>query len=111
MDKAKLEKVILLDREMMKVEIDLEVDAVESQVKERRRQEDQAKTLTTKTLTSEESRQMKRLDYDTIGGKEKRQEGGRRNFWIRETSRHLPRRCNEGEVDYWERTGHEAASG
>ena len=69
MDEAKLEKVILLDREMMKVEIDLEVDAVESQVKERRRQEDQAKTLTTKTLTSEESRQRKRLDYNTIGGK------------------------------------------
>ena len=66
MDKAKLEKVILLDREMMKVEIDLEVDVVESQVKERRRQEDQAKTPTLKTLTSEESRQMKRLDHDTI---------------------------------------------
>ena len=69
MDKVKLQKVMLLDGEMTKVEIDLEVDAVESLVKERRRQEDQVEIPTMKTLTSEESRQMKRLDYNTVGGK------------------------------------------
>ena len=69
MDKVKLQKVLSLDGEMTKVKIDLEVDVVESLVKERRRQEDQVKIPTTKTLTSEESRKMKRLDYDTVGGK------------------------------------------
>ena len=69
MDKVKFEKVMLLDGEMTKMEKDLEVDAVESLVKERRRQENQMRTPSMKTLNSEESRQMKRLDYDTVGGK------------------------------------------
>ena len=69
MDRANFEKVMLLDGEMTRAEIYLEVDALDSLVKERRRQEDQAKPPSTKTLTSEESVQMKRLDYNTVGGK------------------------------------------
>ena len=45
-DEAKPEKIILLDREMTKMEASLEVDTIESLRKEKRRQEDQAKSIT-----------------------------------------------------------------
>ena len=63
MDNAEFEKVMLLEGDMMTVETELEVDVIESLVKKRRRQEDQVKTPTTKTLTAEEVCHMRRLQH------------------------------------------------
>ena len=53
--------IILLDREMMKVEASLKVNEI--------RWEDQAKSFTAEITTSKEPHRMKRLDHNIFGGK------------------------------------------
>ena len=72
MDKANFEKVMLLDREMTKVEASLKVDAIESLmhgVRRREDQKDQTKSFMTENFTSKDPHRRKRLDYNTVRGK------------------------------------------